>query len=252
MKKIPSLFKHLIGISSILISIIFLIASSSVKNIGTVSFNSKNDDLFSKDALKSLIKKKQSPSVLIRNLNSYSFQTVSKTDPSNVLINSFERTLLKNNFSVRDRALFEKSYNQAQGVLDYSKMSELTNTDLIMEIIGFSNVTYTTNMYTSKTLIQKTLPVPYNITQTGLKLDIKLIHVKTNEIVGTYTFYELPCVGGCALYKYPKSMIYQGGGVYSLVAPKTAPSYNLMIDDSRLQEFVDDVTTKFVEHLKAD
>jgi hypothetical protein len=57
MKKIPSLFKHLIGISSILISIIFLIASSSAKNIGTVSFNSKNDDLFSKDALKSLIKK---------------------------------------------------------------------------------------------------------------------------------------------------------------------------------------------------
>jgi hypothetical protein len=239
--------KHIIGICSLLFTIAFLYASASTKNIGTVTFNTKEDDLFSKDVLIQLTQSKKSPSILIRNLNSSNFLTVSQANPSSVLVSTMERELVKNNFTVRDRTLFDKTYSQAQGTMDYSKMSELTNTDLIMEVVGFSRVTYTTNIYMNKSNDQKTLPSPHNITSTGMQIDLKIIQVKTNEIVGTYTFYEKPCGAGCELYKYPKYHF----PIYSTVGPNVANAYNLQIDDSYLNDFVSACASKFVTHLTA-
>jgi len=246
MDSLDKFTKNIIGICSLLITLVVLLASASTKNIGTVAFNSKQDDLFSKEVLLQLSQSKKTPSILIRNLHTSDFLTVSNADPSSVLISSFERELVKNNFIVRDRTLFDKAYQQSS-TLDYSKISELTNTDLIMEIIGFSQVTYTTNIYTNKSNVQKTLPSPHNITSTGMQIDLKIIQVKTNEIVGTYTFYEKPCGGGCELYKYPKYHF----PIYSTVGPNVANAYNLQIDDSYLNDFVASCASKFVTHLTA-
>ena len=239
--------KHIIGLGSIIFSVLCLFASSSSRQIGTVSFDIKDDDVFSKGSLLSMIQSEKDISVMVRNVYDSNISTVTGGDPSSTMVNTLERTLTKNNFLVRDRALFEKTFNQSGGTFDYSKMSELTDTDLILEVVDFSNVTYSTNVYLSKSQTPRTLPAPYAISKTGLKLEFKLIHVKTNEIVGTYIFYENPCNTGCFLYEYSKTDALWKGGKYGTIAPgNNERAFTVTVDDSKLELFAQDAANKLV------
>jgi hypothetical protein len=175
------------------------------KIVGQAKFEAKQDDLFSKEQLKTLIKNKKSTSIVVRNLAiNYSGLSVSGGDPTNSLINILEKVFTKNDFIVRDRALFEKSFNQNSAV-DYSKMKELTNTDLIIELVQISNIPFVTNSYYNKGHLKKIPSVYAPLNYSGIKIEIKIVSVKENEIVGTYTFYDSPCTDGCNVYRYMKN-----------------------------------------------
>ena len=93
MRKLSNQGKHAIGIFSILFFLFALLGSSSSRHIGTVSFDVKEDDLFSKASLNEMIQSKKELSVMVRNIHIGDIRTITGGDPSSTLINALERTL---------------------------------------------------------------------------------------------------------------------------------------------------------------
>jgi hypothetical protein len=234
--------KHLIGLSAVSLSVLILFGSASTKPIGTVNFPERKDDVYSKTSLKEIIKSTKNPTIVVRNLNATHFTTVSGGNPSATLINILEKTLTKNEFVVRDRTLFERSFNQNTAI-DYSQMKELTDTDLILEVVEVSNVPFLTNVYQKNNGNTTRVPAGNpDISMSGLKIELKVIKVKSNEIVGTYSFYNTPCINGCFVYKnYAK--------IISCVNPKN-PTYSGYIDESYLEVFTEKVANEFIKSIR--
>lgn len=112
------------------------------------------------------------------------------------LYNAIEKQLFKEGFSVRDRGLFNQVLDNNQSV-DYTKIKELTDTDLILELVSLDgSVGYSTNVcYTDPDGQQRFIEV-YKGSQ-GASVEFKLVYVKTNQIVGTYKIHYTPCLNGC-------------------------------------------------------
>ncbi len=236
--------KNFVGVISIFISLLMLYGSGVHKKIvGQAKFEAKQDDLFSKESLKNLIKTTQSPTIVVRNLAvNYHGLSVSGGDPSNSLVNILEKVFTKNEFIVRDRALFEKSFNQS-GATDYSKMKDLTDTDLILELVQISNISYTTNTYYKKGSLKKLPSLSAPLNYSGIKIELKIVNVKNNDIVGTYTFYDTPCTDGCDVYKYIKQ--------YYSYDPTSEMNHFVMIyDETNWENFTKNVAEKLIESLK--
>lgn len=190
------LFKnHLLGIIAITILIIGVFGSAAPKmTTGTIKFTPKDDDLYTKDTIVKFIKSNKDVSIVLRTTSSVANVLVADKAFGDKIYNTIETELTKANFDVRDRSLFQHLIDQNK-VSDYSKIKELTNTDLILEFIGFEKVTYTTNEYLDVKGKRKT--INSTISMTGTKIDFKLISIKDNTIVGTYTYYTAPCINGC-------------------------------------------------------
>ena len=237
-------FKHFVGVFSIFFSFLMLYSSGVNKKIvGQAKFDPKSDDLFAKESLKELIKKNKNTTIVVRNLAlNYNGVSISGGDASSSLINILEKVFTKNEFIVRDRALFEKSFNQS-GATDYSKMKDLTDTDLILELVGISNIPYVTNTYYSKGRVKKipTLNDPLNYS--GIKIELKIIKVKENNIVGTYTFYDTPCKDGCNVYKYVKQYYAYDPTIFH-------GAYNLSYDGTKWEVFTEQVAKKLIASMK--
>ncbi|GAB3553545.1 hypothetical protein GCM10027577_37000 [Spirosoma fluminis] len=117
------------------------------------------------------------------------------------LYNAIEKQLFKEGFSVRDRGLFNQVLDANESVA-YSKISSLTDTDLILELVRLDNlVGYTTNICFTEPDEQQRLINEYRDMR-GASVEFKLVHVKSNEIVGSYKIHYTPCLEGCrGLYK---------------------------------------------------
>jgi hypothetical protein len=112
------------------------------------------------------------------------------------LYNAIEKQLFKEGFSVRDRGLFNEVLDANQSTA-YSKISSLTNTDLILELVRLDSlVGYTTNTCYVEPGEQQRLINQYRDTR-GASVEFKLVHVKSNEIVGSYKVHYTPCLEGC-------------------------------------------------------
>jgi hypothetical protein len=236
--------KHFIGLFVIVISAIFLYGSGTTRKIvGQAKFESKQDDLFSKESLKKLIKENSNTTIVVRNLSgNYSNIKVSSGDPASSLINILEKVFTKNEFIVRDRALFEKSFN-ASGTTDYSKMKELTNTDLILELVQISNIPFVTNVYYKNNKQVKIPSLQQPLSFTGIKIELKIIKVKENDIVGTYTFYDSPCQEGCNVYKYLKTL-------YTYDPLSSQRAYEYSYDETKWETFTESVARKLIKTVK--
>ena len=233
-----------IGISSIFISFLMLYSSGVQKEIvGQAKFEAKQDDLFAKESLKTLIKTNKNTKIVVRNLvGNYSAIKVSGGDPGNSLINILEKVFTKNEFVVRDRALFEKSFNQS-GATDYSKMKDLTDTDLILELVQISDIPYVTNTYYKNGSVKKMSSLQAPLQYTGIKIELKIIKVKENDIVGTYTFYDSPCKEGCDVYKYLKQF-------YAYDPTNYTAAYALNYDETKWEIFTENVARKLISSMK--
>lgn len=101
------------------------------------------------------------------------------------LYDVIERELMKNQFIVRDRQL----YNQALINNDYVSKGD---TDLIIEISKLNlNVIYETNKYyTDK---NKDGRLPYLYKRYGAEIEFKVLMIEENELVGSYTYKYAPC-----------------------------------------------------------
>ncbi len=118
--------------------------------------------------------------------------------------NVIEKELLKGGFTVRDRALFDKVLGD-KSVNDYSKIKELTETDLILELSSIQFVKYPMNSFAYNTKgkknadIEKTVGCSNYFSLYGLKLEFRVIKVKENDFIGSFTYNYTPCetVYGC-------------------------------------------------------
>jgi hypothetical protein len=236
--------KNIIGIFSIFISALMLYSSGVQKKIvGQAKFVAKQDDLFAKESLKFLIKNSKTPTIVVRNLAINNLQlSVSGGDLSSSLINILEKVFTKNEFIVRDRALFEKSFNQS-GAIDYSKMKDLTDTDLILELAEISDIPYVTNAYYTNAGLKKLPAIAPALSYSGIKIELKIINVKKNDIVGTYTFYDTPCTEGCNVYKYLNQY-------YAYDPTLGSGAYLLEYDNSKWEMFTESVAEKLIVSLK--
>jgi hypothetical protein len=131
----------------------------------------------------------------------------------NSIYNTVEKEIAKAGFTVRDRGLFQQVLENT--TVDYSKIKELTGTDLILELVGYEKIKYPVPSYIDQDGNEKatkagltisrekdfTITGEKDFTITGAKAEFKIISVKENDFVGSYIFYSTPCTNGCT-YKF--------------------------------------------------
>ncbi len=190
--------RHILTISTI--AILLLPSCSSGKKI--IKFPTVPDETYANPNLRDFFKSNRNPNIVLRvpNNNDKATSNTSTSKNNDVLYNTIEKELLRENFSVRDRGLFNELLSKSQ-TSDYSKIKELTNTDIILEVVNIDpSVLYTTNKVTvvaSKKETEQIGNVDYK--EKGASVEYKVILVKNNEIAGTYKFNYKPCPDGCEL-----------------------------------------------------
>jgi hypothetical protein len=191
------MLKHLISAT---ISILILIGCSTGKKI--IKFTTIPDETFANPNLKQFFKNNRNPNIVLRvpNNNDKATSNTSTNKNNDVLYNTIEKELLKENFSVRDRGLFNELLSKS-ATTDYSKIKELTNTDIILEVVNIDpSVLYTTNKVTTVTSKKETVNIgSVDYKEKGASVEYKIILVKNNEIAGSYKFNYKPCPDGCEL-----------------------------------------------------
>lgn len=190
--------RHILSISCF--AILLLTNCSSETKI--IKFSAVPDETYANPNLKELFRSNRNPNIVLRvpNNNDKATSNTSVSKNTDVLYNTIEKELLKENFSVRDRGLFNELLSKA-ATSDYSKIKELTNTDIILEVVSIDpSVLYTTNKVTtitSKKETEKVVNVDYK--EKGASVEYKVILVRNNEIAGSYKFNYKPCPDGCQL-----------------------------------------------------
>ena len=190
--------RHILTISTL--AILFLASCSSGKQI--IKFPTVPDETYANPNLRDFFKSNRNPNIVLRvpNNNDKATSNTSTSKNNDVLYNTIEKELLRENFSVRDRGLFNELLSKSQ-TSDYSKIKELTNTDIILEVVNIDpSVLYTTNKVTvvgTKKETEKIGNTDYK--EKGASVEYKVILVKNNEIAGTYKFNYKPCPDGCEL-----------------------------------------------------
>ena len=120
--------RHILTIPTL--SILLLTGCSSGKQI--IKFPTVPDETYANPNLRDFFKSNRNPNIVLRvpNNNDKATSNTSTSKNNDVLYNTIEKELLRENFSVRDRGLFNELLSKSQ-TSDYSKIKELTNTDII-------------------------------------------------------------------------------------------------------------------------
>jgi len=168
---------------------IALLYSCNTKK-GYVKFDKRSDELIATEKVKSFFKLNPHPSIVLRVPQSTS--GVTQSDQNSYIYNAIEKELVIAGFNLKDRGLFNQVLN-SQASLDYSKIKDLTGTDLILELVKVDmKVPYNTNiayMKNDKQVILKRI----NYMRYGAIIEFKLILVKNNEYGGSFSFTYTPC-----------------------------------------------------------
>lgn len=184
------------------ITVISFLIASCTSSSRSIKFPKQPDEVFANNNLRTFFKTNKSPNIVLRipNNNDKATSNTSSSKDNNVLYNAIEKELLKEGFSVRDRGLFNELLSKSQ-TSDYSKIKELTNTDVILEVVNIDPaVVYSTNKVTvikNKKEMEEIGKIDYK--KYGASVEYRLIMVKNNEIAGTYKYNYQPCPTGCEL-----------------------------------------------------
>lgn len=188
--------------SIIVLGCIFISCGTSSK---IINYSKKPDDIFVNNNLRKFLKENPSPKIVLRVPNSDDKATsnTSTSKDNNLLYNAIEKEFLKGGFSVRDRGLFNEIINKT-GSTDYSKIQDLTNTDLILEVVNIDPaIIYTTNKVTLVSKKRKSEQIQeIDYKRYGASVEYRLIIVKNNEIAGTYKYNYKPCPDGCEISSF--------------------------------------------------
>ncbi len=187
-------------------------------------------------------------------------KTPKNTDGTNNLndinvYNVIEKELLKGGFTVRDRALFEKVLGD-KSVSDYSKIKELTETDLIIELSSIQFVKYPVNTFTFSSqsrrrgTTENTFTCANYINLYGLKLEFRLIKVKENDFIGSFTYNYMPCDNMGCNYKVNVNA-KNGCSVPYVQMGNVYLSDTKLISQQEIESFVKNSTQKLVSELFA-
>lgn len=173
-----------------MVIIIVVLASSCRVKRGYVKYAKKSDELIATERIKSFIKQSPSPSIVLR--VPQAAESATQSDQNNYVYSAIEKELVLAGFKLKDRGLFNQVI-KSQVSLDYSKITELTGTDLILELVKVdTKIPYSTNRaYTREDREQILKNINY--TRYGASIEFKLTLVKNNEYGGSYSFNYTPC-----------------------------------------------------------
>jgi hypothetical protein len=203
-------------------SILFLVSFSILLlSCGTanymVRYSPQPPDTYTNNNLKSFLKTNNKVNIVLRVPNvteevttKNSGNSIAKTSvyerANDIYYNAIEKELLKAGFSVRDRGLFNEVLKKMQRDnkqnIDYSQIKDLTETDIILEVIKIDPaVPYVTNKLSvqDKKGNWKEQSFYGEYKRYGASAEFKVILLKNNEMAGTYKFNYAPCTSGCDL-----------------------------------------------------
>ena len=168
---------------------VLLINSCGLKR-GYLKFDNRNDELIATEKIKDFIKQNPQPSIVLR--VPISEKNATDADQNSYIYTAIEKELVLAGFVLRDRGLFNEVVS-SQAALNYSKIVELTNTDLILELVKVdTKIPFKTNKAYKKDGTEVILK-KLSYTRLGASIEFKLILVKSNEYGGSYSFTYAPC-----------------------------------------------------------
>lgn len=165
------------------------------------------------------------------------------------LYNAIEKQLFKEGFSVRDRALF----NQVLPGESYNKIGAQTDTDLILELVSIERpVGYNTNLcYVQEGDAERTVKMQQDYRTTGgASVEFKLIHVKTNQVVGNYKIHYTPCTDDACRGYYRKTSGFRPFHWTKPGESKVKVAAYEAIDQDELEAFMADATHQLVQTMR--
>ncbi|WP_026450440.1 hypothetical protein [Aequorivita capsosiphonis] len=179
----------------ILSSIIF----ASCSTTKTLKFTQKSDDIVKTESLKNFLTANKKPKVVLR-VNESSM-TVTQDENNDYIYNAIENQLLASGFIVRDRQLFNQIIANDENNIDYQKLKEKSDTDLIIELVRLNpQILYETNKYYDKNDREK-VENSFTYKEYGASVEFKVVMINSNEFAGVYKFNYTPCVEGCVISK---------------------------------------------------
>jgi hypothetical protein len=148
-------------------------------------------------------------SVIVRDLANRTSQrlqdaSLSQATTTARICQIIEQALLRSNYKVRDRQLFEYITDKAETDQTYSKLHEKTGVDVIFEVTSLNWDPYDFNSYYEENTKKYFDPENHErvYTMYGFSIEIKVILLKNNIVGGTYKYSYTPCdatKGGCLL-----------------------------------------------------
>jgi len=193
----------------ILLIIPFVLSCSSTK---TVKFSQEPDEIIKTESLKEFLSKSKNPKVVLRvPQNTYTVtdsekNEVNQSENKDYLYNAIENQLLSSGFVVRDRQLFNQIIGNNDNNIDYQKLKDKSDTELIIELTKLdSKIIYETNKYYDKNNVEKVNDYGTR-KEYGASVEFKIVLINSNEFAGVYKFNYTPCVQGCVISKSIKDI----------------------------------------------
>ena len=225
----------------ILLIIPFVISCSSTK---TLKFTEKVDDIVTTQALRDFLSNHKTPKVVLR-VSDASY-TVTEGENVDYLYNAIENQLLASGFIVRDRQLFNKIIGNDDNNIDYQKLKEKSDTDLIIELTKIDpKILYETNKYFDKNNIEKIENGGGVHKKYGASVEFKIVLINTNEFAGVYKFNYTPCVEGCFISKSVKDLKKE----LKALRKKGKTSYE-GVEKDILEDFIKNATRQLVAEMR--
>ncbi len=217
-----------------------MISCSSTK---TLKFSKKADDIVTTQTLKDFLVNNKSPKVVLR--VSESSYTVTEDENADYLYNAIENQLLSSGFVVRDRQLFNQIVGNDDNNIDYQKLKEKSDTDLIIELTKIdSKILYETNKYYDKNDSEKV--EKYGTRKRyGASVEFKIVLINSNEFAGIYKFNYTPCVEGCVISKSFKDVKKE----LKLFKKKGSNPYE-GVEKDVLEDFIKNATRQLVTEMR--
>ena len=262
---------------TVIIAIVFFVialSSTSSKQVvtdtkynGVFKISPEKDEVVKNANKLEFLKTSTNPTIVLRVPNATravleedkNIKTPKNNDGTNNLndinvYNVIEKELLKGGFTVRDRALFEKVLGD-KSVNDYSKIKELTETDMILELSSIEYVKYPINFFTffthtkRKGNIENRLDCSNYFNLYGLKLEFRLIKVKENDFIGAFTYNYNPCDDNPCNYNINVNPTNNGCSVPYLEQGNVVVSGTNLISQEEIERFVKLSTQKMVKEI---
>lgn len=230
--------------SKLLLFIVSLCLFASCSSTKTIKFSDKDDDVYTTDNLKEFLNEHKNPKVVLRVPDA----SLNTTAQENVdyLYNSIENQLLASGFVVRDRQLFNKIIGNDNNNIDYEKLKDKSDTDLIIELTKLDpSIIYETNTYYDKNEQEKT-ETDGTFERFGASVEFKVVSIETNEYAGMYKFNFTPCTDGCVISKSFKDLRKE---LKELKKMDEKPYEGVEKDD--LEDFIKRATRELVAEMRS-
>ena len=226
----------------------FAISCSSSK---TLKFSQKPDEIVKTESLKQFLTRNKNPKVVLRIPQNTSTVTNSEKNEANLnenkdyLYNAIENQLLASGFVVRDRQLFNQIIGNNDNNIDYQKLKDKSDTELIIELTKLDpKILYETNKYYDKNDNEKVEGYGTR-KEYGASVEFKIVLINSNEFAGVYKFNYTPCVNGCVISKSYKDIKRE----VKLFQKKGVAAYE-GVERDVLEEFIKNAASQLVAEMR--